>query len=144
MKYNSPTLSKADWTKIKYDFVTNGCTMRSLSRKYNLAVSTISKRAKKEGWVKLAEQVSEQVEQQSEQIAIKKAVSNNEKAMQIIDALMNKMQEAVKNVNVKDVSAMKSLVTSMKDLRDIGVFEVKHTEGEGIKIEMGGTDEYAD
>lgn len=132
------------WKKIRDEYVGSNASMRELSRKYGISVSCISDKAKKEGWKELKAQINEKAEQKIVESLSDKQASNTEKAMEILNNLMDKLNDAVKHVNTKDVGTMKSLVTSMKDLRDIGVFEVKKAEADGIKIEMGGTEDYAD
>ena len=137
--------SKHDWIKIKYEFISEEMTMRELSRKYNVAVSAISTRAKKEGWVKQQGKIKEQTDARLEQKAIDHRVSNTERAMNCIDTLLVKIEKGVKTINPKDIGAIKSMVASLKDLRDLGVYEVTDKAGADIKVEMGEeASEYAD
>ena len=39
-----------DWTRIKEDYVVDGLSLTSLSRKYGISYSTIQSRAKRENW----------------------------------------------------------------------------------------------
>lgn len=143
-KQNEASHTSKDWNQIKYDYMT-GASMRELSRRYHTAVSTISVRAKKEGWTQTIKKVDEQVSAEIEQKVIANRLSNTDKAMEIIDTLMEKMQKAVKTVNPKDVNAMKSLVASMKDLKELGVYEIKSTTDDTVKVVFeGGTEDYGD
>lgn len=62
-----------------------------------------------------------------------------------LNTLMDKATQATAMVGKKDVKAMKDLVSIMKDLKELGAYQVVTDTGEAdIKVEMGGADEYAD
>lgn len=136
------TPNSIPWEEIKTGFL-SGQTMRSLARQFNVGTSTISERAKKDRWKEDAKRISEIVASESERRIVSVRVSNNEKAAFILNTLMEKMEQAAETVNRKDVVAMKSLVASMKDLRDLGAFDVKKQNAD-IEIKLQGeTDDLA-
>ena len=137
---------KIVWADIRDEYVTQGTGIRALSRKYGVPATTISHRAKRERWDDYGAELADKVYADSgiaERIIAQK-LSNNEKAQQIIDALMDKLQTAVDKVNVHDAGSMKQLVTSMKDLKEIGAFETVKKDSEVI-IKFGEeTEEYVE
>lgn len=143
MKAKNERRMKADWEKIRIEYISGIETMRGLSRKYGLSVSTISARAKRDGWKQDAKGLSDKITEKCEQVMVDRALSNQEKALTIIDELLDKMAQAVRYVDKKDVPAMKNLVQSMKDLKDLGVFETDRKDNE-IVIRIEGGDDYAD
>lgn len=122
------------WQQIKEDYMT-GIGMRELARRYGLSVSTVSEHAKKYEWRACAEQISQETERAVKEVVVKRSADNADRAMRILDKLMNKMEQAVDSVNKKDVTAMKSLVASMKDLRELGVYEVKRQD-KNVEIKL--------
>lgn len=136
--------SSANWNDIRKDYVCNKIGMRELSRKYGYAVSTISERAKKEGWKRTAEQIEKQTEQKLiEQVSEAKA-SNADVAMRIIAKLMDKIEKTIEVIPEGDMQSIKQAVSSMKDLRDIGVFEVLN-ESKNVEVTFWeGAEDYAD
>lgn len=133
-----------NWEEIKREYVSTKISMREIARKYGFSVSTVSERAKKEGWKRTAERVRTVTEQKYVEKLADAKVSNADKAMRIIDKLMDKIEESIKVVKPGDVQATKQLVGAMKDLRDMGVFEVQTTSND-INVSFGeGAKDYAD
>lgn len=144
MQTNKKGASHApDWDKVKNEYIASQATMRELSRKYDIPVSTISKRAKREGWQKTVQQIVDKSEQKIVERISDRRASNADKAMLMLDKLMDKLMEGIESVDKKDISGMKQLVTSMKDLKEIGLYDIQ-TKTQDISIEIKDADEYAD
>lgn len=131
------------WKKIRDEYVGSDASMRELSRKYGLSVSCISDKAKKEGWKALKQQINEKAEQKIVESLSDKQASNTEKAVAILNTLMDKINEAVNEVNPKDTGAIKTLVASMKDLKELAVFETESKE-DVVIVRFEGGEDYAD
>lgn len=131
------------WKKIRDEYVGSDASMRELSRKYGLSVSCISDKAKKEGWKALKQQINEKAEQKIVESLSDKQASNTEKAVTILNKLMDKINEAVNEVNPKDTGAIKTLVASMKDLKELAVFETESKE-DVVIVRFEGGEDYAD
>lgn len=114
--------------------------MRSLARKYNIAVSSISKKADKEGWDIQKQDITRKAGESIEQRAIECRASNQDKANDIVNSLMDKLKEAVRVVDKKDVRKMRDLVSSMKDLKELGVFDTGKADKEVVIRIEGGED----
>lgn len=134
-----------NWEEVKKEYITTKVSLRELSRKYEIPIATLQYHCKKEGWEKTVEQISNKVEQKIIEKISDARVSNADKAMRIIDKLMDKIEESIKVVKPGDVQATKQLVGAMKDLRDMGVFEVQTTDS-NINVSFGTkeTEDYAD
>lgn len=136
--------SSANWNDIRKDYVCNKIGMRELSRKYGYAVSTISERAKKEGWKRTAEQIEIETEQKLIKEVSDAKASNSDKAMRIIGKLMDKIEKTIEVIPEGDMQSIKQAVSAMKDLRDMSVFEVM-AESNNISVTFGeGVEDYAD
>ena len=136
--------TSVEWDKIKTEYMTTGTSMRALSKKYGIPCSTISFRANKEGWKKTIETIEAEALKKTVQRAVDLRVSNNEKALMTLNTLMDKATQATAMVGKRDVKAMKDLVAIMKDLKELGAYQVVTDTGEAdIKVDMGGADEYA-
>lgn len=133
-----------NWEEIKREYVSTKISMREIARKYGFSVSTVSERAKKEGWKRTAERVRTVTEQKYVEKLADAKVSNADKAMQIINKLMDKMNRSIDCVKDGDIQSMKQLVGAMKDLKDIGVFEVQSTKDTSVTVKLeSGLDDYA-
>lgn len=133
---------KTDWGKIKADYVTGTGSLRELAKKYEVGVSAISMRAKREKWTKDKEAcekiVRDKVIEQTAHIMI----SNNERAMKVIDTLLVKAEQGAILLEPKDTRGMKDITSVLSELKDLGAFQTEVTD---VKIEIGGEAEtYAD
>lgn len=145
MKTEKKVVSSATWNDIRKDYVANKIGMRELSRKYGYAVSTISERAKKEGWKRTAEQVEQMTEQKLIESVSDAQASNADKAMRIIGKLMDKIEKSIEVIPEGDTQSLKQAVSSIKDLRDMGVFEViSDTKDVEVSFITKGAEDYAD
>lgn len=133
------------WDKIKTEYLTDPSTSyRSLAKKYGVPHTSIAYRAKQEGWKKDADAIEAEAQAKLVQKVVDFRCSNNEKALHTLNALMDKATEATMLVGKRDVKAMKDLVAIMKDLKELGAYQVVTDTGEAdIKVDMGGADEYA-
>lgn len=133
------------WDSIKNEYLTTMASYRELSRKFGVPHSSINYRANKEGWKRSAEAIEREAQSKFVQKVVDIKVSNNEKALLTLNTLMDKATQATAMVGKKDVKAMKDLVAIMKDLKELGAYQVVTDTGEAdIKVDMGGADEYAD
>lgn len=136
-------LTKKEWDKIRFEYISGNDTVRGLARKYKIAPSTISTRASREGWKEDAKKVEQAAAGSTIQKAVEARGSNQEKALSIIDTLLDKMQVAVSLLDKRDVQGMKSMVQSMKDLKELGVFETDDKETV-ITVKFEGGEDLAD
>lgn len=119
--------------KIKKEYITTTIGLRELARKYGVSASNLSVKAKKEGWDKVVDRINEKTEQKTIERISDKRAANNEKALEILTEMLKKVEEALKNVNKKDIGALRSLIQSMKDLGEMGVFQIETVSNE-IKV----------
>lgn len=119
--------------KIKKEYITTTIGLRELARKYGVSASNLSVKAKKEGWDKVVDRINEKTEQKTIERISDKRAANNEKALEILTEMLKKVEEALKNVNKKDIGALRSLIQSMKDLGEMGVFQIETVSNE-VKV----------
>lgn len=126
--------SSTNWDELKNEYISTKISLRKLSEKHGVPFSTIQKEAKRSGWNQLRNQVEVKQNQMiTEQVATTRA-SNADKAMNIINKLMDKMEKSIAVIKDGDVQSMKQLVGAMKDLRDMGVIDVGEKTQETINI----------
>lgn len=133
MKQKRTRIPRETMEKIKKEYITTTIGLRELARKYKVSASNLSVRAKKEGWDKVVDQISEKTEQKTIERISDRRAANNEKAMDILTEMLKKVEESLKSVNKKDIGALKSLVQAMKDLGEMGVFQIETAPNE-IKV----------
>lgn len=108
------------WEKLKKEYI-DGASLRSLSRKYNVAVSTISTRSTKENWAVQKEIILNKVEQKT----VDKKAEFEKTFIEALYELTTKTMEGIKATGKKDSKSLKEYSSILKDLRDIGVYRSK-------------------
>lgn len=122
--------------------------MRSLERKYGVPVSTISHRAKREGWKETEAKVKSEIEQ----AMVKKVTDKySEISDDLCEALMiatKKIRNGLRCVDKTDSAKIRSYTAALKDIRDIGMFKSDLDKAEQMarikKLEKEASSEVAD
>jgi uncharacterized protein YjcR len=125
-----------EWEKIKSDYVTGRMTMRELAEKYGVSLSTLGKRASREGWAQRREHHNNKVAAKVEE---KRAGRKAEKILRLQEAA-DRMQQHIDKVladeeqfhrylvsfgtkevihKKADTKAIKDMTSALKDLTDI-------------------------
>lgn len=102
----------ADWQAIKTEYITTDISLRKLSEKHSIRYATLQDRSKKEGWITLRDQhrtdtVSKTMSKISDKQANKMARIDC-----ITDNLLDKLEQAVTELNI-------TLVTNKKKTKTI-------------------------
>ena len=135
---------ETDWKLIQAEYCTGTASLRELAKKHGVTASNICMRSKKEGWVKKAEAIEQEISKRVIEHTVQERCSNNERALRCATKLLTKIEGSIDQVKDKDVGALKSLVASLKDLKDLGIFVIV-SEDNNIKVEMSeDTDAYSD
>lgn len=136
MKRNK--IPQATWDKIKKEYLYGTSSMRTMAKKYEVSVGSISERCKTEGWEAIRVNIAKQTEAKTiEAIATAKA-SNAELAETIVHKIMEKIAISVDLIDPTDTQATRQITQCMKDLKDMEVYgldsgakdvEIKFAEG---------------
>ena len=133
-----------DWTAVKADYLATGMAYPALAKKWNVSLSTLKKRAMREKWSELFGTVVQQSEPtvpvpleekepagtkeepqpgvelvSVEQIAIEARRERYQRMMRTTDAMMDRILDAMELVKPDDTYAIKTLVSALKDLREM-------------------------
>ena len=112
---------KYDWATIKTEYITKGTPYRELSKKYGPDLSTIGRRASKEGWEELRKRHENEVQTKAEKKIAKKKVDRASKILDTADMLLEKMREYLeqKPPERMNTQEFRHLSGTIKDLEDI-------------------------
>ena len=95
---------KPNWSKLKNEYISTTISQRALAAKYGLTYSTISRRATKERWKTLRDEMeaktSAEVSQKIEQIIVKQEVDRMSKVLDLTDKLSEKLEKAIDELDV--------------------------------------------
>ena len=132
MSSNNP--QKPDWETIRAEYVTGTGSLRQLAKKYGVGVSAIGMRAKREHWTKTKEACEQKVFEKVVEETSKVMISNNERALKVVDTLLQKAEESSVMIRPNDTKSLKDITAILKDLKELGAFQIIDSD---ITIELG-------
>lgn len=112
-----------NWSKIKNEYISDpSASYRKLSEKYGVARSTLSERAKKEGWHALKLEAAERAEAKLLETVGEENARIDGKFYEAIDLLLDeacKCLSAPGQLRAVDIKDMSSALKNIKDLKGI-------------------------
>lgn len=124
-KNNSIQISDEMWEKMKYEYITTGISMRGIEKKYGIPYNRIKTKVDKEKWNDAREECQLKINQKSVDLIAEHKAEECTRAFRIANKVMDKLEELVEDIDIKDEYAtkkLKSITSSIKDLKEIGVF----------------------
>lgn len=112
-----------DWLAIKNEYINTEISMRKLAEKYNANVSTLTKKACRERWIEQRQAVRDRVamvmQQKTADKTVAKTVARIDRINSITDRLLDKIDKAVDELDLKIVAN----VVKTKTVEQIGETE---------------------
>lgn len=147
MKRNKDYLTREDygkefWDKLKEEYITSEISIRGLGRKYDVSYNCVRIEASQEGWAELREEYKKNCNQKAIEALVDYRAAKEEDALSIVSCLIDKVAQAVALVQPQDVGALKQLTSTLKDLKDIGVFTVSTEDDKIVSVIMEDMDDY--
>lgn len=133
---------RADWNKIRREYVTTGASQRDLSKKYGVSKSLIARKAKEENWVDKRGQYVGKVDAKVEQKAESILVDQTARLYEATDMLMDKVFQLLKlkePLAPRDLKSLSSTLMDVKMLRAKDDSEVAALENQ-ITVKWVGRD----
>lgn len=97
-----------DWLAIRNDYINGGGSYRKLAEKYGVPFGSLRSRAEKENWPELKKEqlhkISTKTAQKTADAIVKKEVRRAERMMGIHDQLLDKLEQAVSELNMAQVT----------------------------------------
>ena len=153
-------MPKTDWIKIKNEYINTSISQRKLAEKYGISVSTLTKRANKEKWQQEKEtqcnKIETKVQQKTADKIVKSEVDRIANILALGDKLSAKIDKAIGQLEtaivdgeevdtgIVDVRGLRSLVQSVKDLKDIVRTDDNGDEIRKLDTILNGVDEIMD
>ena len=89
-----------NWNKIRTEYISTETSYRKLADKYNVPVSTIFKRAKKENWVELKKQNEVNLVAKTIETCGEMQVERMKRIQTATDELLSKIEQAIAELNI--------------------------------------------
>ena len=116
------TAPKTDWELIKRDFLASGMSYRALAEKYGLSLSTVKKRAAAGHWQEQLLALKRE-EERAAQSRTDKLLELRENRRAVLlnkaDDLLEKLRQALDQLEPENTPALASLARTLKDLREL-------------------------
>ncbi len=118
-KGNAP---ETDWKLIERDFLASGMSYRALAEKHGLSLSAVKKRAASGHWqqrlLELKKAEERAAEDQTEKLL---ELRENRRAILLntADDLLEKLRQALNQLEPENTQALASLARTLKDLREL-------------------------
>lgn len=102
-----------DWLAIRNDYINGGGSYRKLAEKYGVSFSALEKKARAEKWGKQRadqrEKIAKKVRQKTAEVIAKNEVKRAERIMGIHDQLLVKLERAVAELDLAQVTNKKKV-----------------------------------
>ena len=116
------TAPKTDWELIERDFLASGMSYRALAEKYGLSLSAVQKRAAAGHWQERLLELRRE-EERSAQSRTEKLLELRESRRAMLlntaDDLLEKLRQALDQLEPENTPALASLARTLKDLREL-------------------------
>lgn len=126
------------WDKIKTEYITDeSASYRKLCEKYKVSFTTLSTRAKNEGWVELRQQYKDKTTTKTVEKLSQKQADKLSRVLDLTDKLLDKLEQAIEELDTqlyKHVTKTKEIEYN-NDLRpDKPTKETIHEEEKVIEV----------
>lgn len=128
-------MAKADWIKIKNEYINTSISQRKIAEKYGVSFPTLRDRAKREEWKTLRDKQHDKIleitSQKTADKIVKSEVDRLTNILNLTDKLTPKIEKAIEQLETMivdgagvetgfvDTYRMRQIVQSLKDLKDI-------------------------
>ena len=111
----------ADWKEIETEYITTNTSYRKLGEKYGIDQATISRKAKKEGWVSKRQHHISTTQAKVLTADIEQRVSRAERLQTVADKLLMKVESLIDEDSgvLEDTQSIKHLSGVLKDIKEV-------------------------
>lgn len=127
-----------DWSKIKTEYITDeSASYRKLAEKYEVSFTTLSNRAKDEGWVELRRQFKDKTTTKTMEKLSEKQADKLSRIYDLTDKLLDKLEQAINELDIqllKHVTKTKEIEYNHDPRPDKPTKETIHEEEKVIEV----------
>ncbi len=144
MSKAKPTGKKArkpvrDWIAIRNEYISTDIGLRGLAEKHNIPLTTLRDRSRREGWVAMRDEqhheIAQKTAQKTAEIVAKDEAGRVARLLRIADQLMDKTEQALKELDQQAVKHVEKVKTSFSEMDDDGKPIRREVECETVNLE---------
>jgi hypothetical protein len=127
-KNNAIQISDDTWAKIKYEYVSTDISMRGIQKKYGIPFNRVKTKVDNEGWNAQREECKAKITQKSVDLIAEHKAEECTRAFRVASKILDKIEAIVEHIDEESPDALKdikSATSSIKDLKEIGLFRAE-------------------
>ena len=109
---------RPNWVKIRYEYITTTISYRELAAKYHVSFTTLSKRAKREGWADRRKNNDDKVTDKMLEAFGKEEVKRRQNIMETANVLLDRLDAVLVMQAELDPRDIRILAAALKDIKD--------------------------
>ncbi len=121
------------WEQMKYEYISTDISLRGIQKKYGAPYNQTRTRCVNEKWNELRESCREKSTQKSVDLIAEHRAEECTRAFRVASVILDKIEECVQNIDTQSPDALKdikSATSSIKDLKEIGLFRAELDKAE--------------
>ena len=116
------------WEQMKFEYISTDISLRGIQKKYGVPYNQTRTRCVNEKWNELRESCRDKSTQKSIDLIAEQKAEDCARAFRVASTILDKIEECVSNIDTKSPEALKdikSATSSIKDLKEIGLFRAE-------------------
>lgn len=128
-----------DWIRIRNEYASTDISMRALAEKYGISYNTMKDRASREKWAEMRDdqhrKITAKTQQETAKTVAKDEAGRVARLLRIADQLMDKTEQALKELDQQAVKHVEKVKTSVSAKDDDGKPIRREVEREIVNLE---------
>ena len=109
---------RPNWVKIRYEYITTTISYRELAAKHNVSFTTLSKRAKREGWADRRKNNDDKVTAKALEKFADQEVERRQNIIETANTLLDRVDAILMMHAELDPKDVRTLAAALKDIKD--------------------------
>ncbi len=109
---------RPNWVKIRYEYITTNISYRELAAKHNVSFTTLSKRAKREGWADRRKNNDDKVTAKALEKFSEQEAERRQNIMDTANTLLDRVDAILMMHAELDPKDVRTLAAALKDIKD--------------------------
>ena len=109
---------RPNWVKIRYEYITSTISYRELAAKHHVSFTTLSKRAKREGWADRRKNNDDKVTARALEKFSEEEAVRRQNIMETANTLLDRVDAILMMHAELDPKDVRTLAAALKDIKD--------------------------
>ena len=109
---------RPNWVKMRYEYITSTISYRELAAKHNVSFTTLSKRAKREGWADRRKNNDDRITEKALEKFSEEEVVRRQNIIETANTLLDRVDAILMMHAELDPKDVRTLAAALKDIKD--------------------------